>query len=193
MKTIQILLINLILASALFSQELTVDKNRSSVKWKGTKIGGFHKGTIPLKSGTVTLKDGDLSKGNFVIDMTGIKVVGSESADDKKDIVKDITAKPFFNTANYKTATFQISKANKITGNENKATYKITGLLTIKGLSHTVSFPAIIQKKEDSYRGTATIKFNRQKWNLGFSGISGFMKERVLKDMIEIDVNIIAK
>lgn len=48
---------------------------QSSINWTGKKVTGAHNGTIAIKSGTLTLNDGKLSNGNFIIDTTSIIIL----------------------------------------------------------------------------------------------------------------------
>src|SRR5436190_15100488 len=65
------------------AQIVPLDLANSRVVWKGKKVTGAHNGTVALKSGQVELKNGQLTGGNFVIDMTTI------SNDDLKGETRD--------------------------------------------------------------------------------------------------------
>ncbi len=52
----------------------SVDTAASTITWKGYKPTGSHDGTIAVESGVVTVKDGAIESGTFLIDMNSITV-----------------------------------------------------------------------------------------------------------------------
>ena len=60
-----------------------VDTAVSVLNWKGTKPGGAHDGTVALQSGVLSIENGTLKGGEFVIDMstiTNVDMKGSKGA-----------------------------------------------------------------------------------------------------------------
>src|SRR6187401_1589946 len=57
----------------------TADLNASKVEWIGTKVSGYHTGTVKIKSGELTVSDGQVTAGKFSMDMTTITAVGPEN------------------------------------------------------------------------------------------------------------------
>jgi len=110
-------------------------------------------------SGTVTLDDQDITKSSVsaTIDVTSIDTRGSRRDDDLK-------SEGFFDAAKFPTMTFQSTKIVKTGDN----TLKMTGNLTIKGVTKEVTFDvtgptAPISAMGSSRRGvSATGKINRQ-------------------------------
>ena len=74
MKLTNYLLATILIFSCIgsFAQKQTFDKEKSTIKWLGEKIGGRHEGYISLKSGELEEKNNEIISGNFVIDMTSI-------------------------------------------------------------------------------------------------------------------------
>src|SRR5690242_2737059 len=52
------------------------DLNASKVEWVGTKMTGYHTGTIKIKSGELSVVNGEVKAGKFVMDMTTIEATG---------------------------------------------------------------------------------------------------------------------
>ncbi|HXQ26190.1 MAG TPA: YceI family protein [Candidatus Acidoferrales bacterium] len=110
-------------------------------------------------SGTVTLDDQDITKSSVsaTIDVTSIDTRVSRRDDDLK-------SEGFFDAAKFPTMTFQSTKIVKTGDN----TLKMTGNLTIKGVTKEVTFDvtgptAPISAMGSSRRGvSATGKINRQ-------------------------------
>ncbi len=74
----------------------------------------------------------------------------------------------FFNAEAYPQATFVSS--NIVEGGEGDATHTITGDLTIAGISHEITFPAVVTVDDASVAGTATFSVDRQRWNMAYEG-----------------------
>ena len=49
-----------------------VDTKASRVEWIGTKVSGYHTGSVNIKSGELTVSNGNITSGNFVMDMPTI-------------------------------------------------------------------------------------------------------------------------
>src|SRR5437868_15380781 len=56
----------------------TVDTKASRVEWIGTKVSGYHTGNVNIKSGELTVSNGNITSGNFVIDMSSIVAIGPD-------------------------------------------------------------------------------------------------------------------
>src|SRR5690606_39804074 len=62
----------------------TVDAQNSLINWEGGKVtGDKHLGTIALKEGQVSVADGKVTNGKFVIDMNSINVTDITDAEKK--------------------------------------------------------------------------------------------------------------
>jgi len=109
-----------------------VDVKQSKIEWSGTKKSGYHPGSFALKGGSISVENGKLTGGSFVIDLTSLKVL-DESAEKLEGHLK---SKDFFDVEKFSTATFDIKSVKYIS--EDKAT--IDGELTIKGIKAKVSF-----------------------------------------------------
>lgn len=178
----KILSIAFIFLASIFSsqaQTLTADVKHSEVKWKGTKKVGEHYGTINLKSGNIIMTNGKIAGGEFIIDMKGINIKDTDDEGDKKDIIKDISSKQFFNIAQFPTTKFVI------TGYENG---ELIGNLTIKGITNKVKFKTTYKLENNKVvANTISFTIDRQKWELKFGN---WLKENVLDDPIHFEVHI---
>jgi len=57
-------------------QKWKLDTAASKIEWVGTKVTGYHTGQVPLKSGEIFVKDGEVTGGKFVMDLANMQVVG---------------------------------------------------------------------------------------------------------------------
>ena len=127
-------------ATVMASGTYTVEPS-SVVEWVGKKPTGQHTGTIGLQSGSLTIDNGKVT-GDFTIDMNSITVTDITEADGKLDLEahlkgtgKEDGADHFFNVKTYPTGTFKLTSFDGA---------NVTGDLTLKGKTKTISFPATL-------------------------------------------------
>lgn len=162
----------------------------SDVQWWGYKLAkteaSSHTGTVNVKNGTVTLKKNHLVGGTFVLDMTSINATDLQGEYQQKLNVH-LKNGDFFEVEKFPTATFTITSVKK--GTNGKSV--VTGNLTAKGKTNTVSFPATVSVKS----GVVTLEsdkfsIDRQKWDIAYQST---MKDVVIKDDIDLVIKLIAK
>jgi len=170
--------------SLLFSvhaMSATIDLNKSSLEWLGTKITGKHFGSVKFKNASVKMKGDDITGGEFVVDMNTI------SATDLKGEWKDkldghIKNSDFFDVKKFPTAKLVVNKVDK---------KKIHGNLTIKGKTNPISFE--YAKKGKAYKGK--MSFDRTKFDIVY-GSGNFFKnlgDKTIHDQVTITFNITLK
>ena len=148
-----------------------VNTAESLINWEGSKVvGGGHNGTIALSSGEVSVKDGVVEAGTFVIDMNSITVLDIEDAEKRgwlEGHLKGATeenADHFFNVSEFPEGKFEITSV---------ADGKINGNLTLKGVTKNVSFPATITVTDNDVTIVAeSFKIDRTQWGVNFNSES---------------------
>ncbi|MBS4039345.1 MAG: YceI family protein [Flavobacteriales bacterium] len=172
------------------------DVAASVIEWEGSKPTGKHNGTIKIKSGELSLNNGKIEGGKFVIDMTSIEVLdlqGKEKTDLEghlKGLAKDESADHFFNTTKYPEASFEITSV--VT--ENGVT-TVSGNLTMKEITKNVSFPATILVNEGQLTlSTETFSINRTDWkvNYGSKSIFADLGDKFINDNIDLKITLTA-
>lgn len=149
--------------SVVHAQQYRVEPLSSTLKWIGKKVAGQHNGEVKLKSGEFTLKNGHIVSGNFIIDMTSI-IVTDLKGEKKEKLEFNLKTTSFFDTEGNPTATFILTNCeNK--SDEKGSTHLLSGILTIKGISNTISFPARITSKDNKLVAIADLKINRSIYN----------------------------
>jgi polyisoprenoid-binding protein YceI len=165
----------------------TVDVTKSTIAWEGKKFSGSHNGTIALKAGSLGFNGKALAQGNFVADMTTIK-----DADGNANLEKHLKADDFFGSDKFATSTFVIKKVTA-----KGATANITGDLTIKDKTQTITFPATIAWNADK-TVTATadkITIDRTKFGIQFKSKSVFANigDNFIYDDFTLSIKLVAK
>lgn len=156
---------------AVNAQKFSADTQKSTVKWIGEKVTGEHFGNIDLKSGDLTVENGKISSAAIVMDMTSINVkdLEGEYADKLQGHLK---SPDFFNVADFNTSTFALTDfKEKKSANGN---YEITGTLTIKGITHSISFPAQVDITGNQVVAKADLTFDRTKYEIRYNSGSFF-------------------
>lgn len=167
----------------------TIDVNRSVVAWKGTKVTGQHDGTIGLASGELYLVDDQIVGGNIVIDMTQIVVLDIEDPETNARLKGHLESDDFFSVATYPDATFEMAQIEKLeNAEEGQPNYTIRGNLTIKGITHGVSFPAYVSVQDGVVTAEADFDLDRTMWDVRFG--SGRFFEDLGDNLIHDDFNM---
>lgn len=165
----------------------TVDVTKSTITWEGKKFAGSHTGTVNLTSGTLAFNGKKLAEGGFVVNMTTIK-----DADKSAGLEKHLKADDFFGVDKFPAANFVIKKVAA-----NGANVNVTGDLTIKGVTNSITFPATIAWNADN-TVTATadkITIDRTKFGVQYKSKSVFSNigDNFIYDDFTLAVKLVAK
>jgi polyisoprenoid-binding protein YceI len=165
-------------------KEYQIDTTASKITWIGTKITGKHTGTVNLKSGSVFVKDGNVVAGKFIADMTSIDNKDL-SGEYHEKLNKHLKSEDFFDVVKFPEAVFEISSIEKT---DNAFTVK--GNLTLKGITHGVTFNADIQSEKGVPR-VAKAKFNidRKKWGIVYPG----KPDDLISDTVNLAIELFIK
>ncbi len=161
-----------------------VDLTTSLMTWKGTKPTGAHDGTVALKSGALVVENGVLKEGEFVIDMSTIKNLDMAGSEGAGKIEGHLKAPDFFDIAVYPTATFTITSVLEVEGN-----LAVTGNLTIKDVTKSISIPANISTEDGVTTFTSDVfNIDRADFNVKYGSKKWFenLKDKFIDDIIEM-------
>ena len=173
----------------------TVRPDAARMLWKGKQVTGEHSGTIQVKNGTIGWGDHGLTAAMVEIDMTSITDTDMER-EWAADLEGHLRSPDFFNTAAYKTATFKTTQVAPIDsaaiGTPN---YRVTGDLTIKGITHPVTFDVLAWKDKKAVRAAGTLLFDRTWFDIKFRSGKFYdaLGDRMIKDMVELTFDITGK
>ena len=177
-----------------------VDLAASKVDWKAFHKGGFAPrwGTLNLKSGEITVENDAVTSGEFVIDMTTLKVdPASVTEADKKpaDLEAHLKNADFFNVAQNPTSDFKITAVADLAGELPKdavagANKTVSGNLTLLGKTLNVSFPAKVTVAEGKASIEAKFTVNRADWGIKFGTDEADPAEWMISKDIEIGINV---
>jgi polyisoprenoid-binding protein YceI len=168
-----------------------IDNKESVVTWKGSMAfagKGEHIGYVFISKGDLTIDKGKLIGGTVDVDMTTItdKVHGSDNG-----LVNHLKDHDFFDVKKFPTAAFAITKVEPASDDN----INITGSLTIKGITHAVTFPAKAEVKDGVVNANGKLIIDRTKWDVRYKSGKFYdnLADEAISDDIELDLKIVAK
>ena len=162
----------------------------SRIQWSSKKIVGTnnHIGTVELKSGKFETSGSEVTGGEFVIDMTTIanEDLTNQAANDK--LVNHLKSDDFFSVEKFPEANFVATSVEK----QEDGNYLITGDLTIKGITNSISFPADIIRQNSGIVADAEFSINRTLWDVRFGSNTFFgnLGDNAIDDMINFNIHL---
>lgn len=140
----------------------------STVTWIGAKLTGNHLGGFGDVTGSLYVDGSQVTGADVLIDATSI-------TSDSDRLTGHLQSADFFDVATYPEARFQTTDLRAVTaadslGDDSPATHLVTGQLTLRGQTRTVTFPATVTL--DAGRATVQAAFliNRSEWGLTYPG-----------------------
>lgn len=177
------------------AKSVAVDPAQSSVRWLGKKVvGDKHDGSVAVKSGQVELEGNELKGGEVVIDMGSIKNDDVKDATYNAKLTGHLKSDDFFGVATHPTSQFKIKSVKALKGRKD-ATHEITGDLTIKGVTHPVTFPAKVEVKNGIASAKGKLVVDRTKYNVRYGSGKFFenLGDKMISDEFELDIDLKSK
>jgi polyisoprenoid-binding protein YceI len=163
---------------------------KSELKWIGEELStDTHSGDLVLKKGKIDVNENGVIHGEVEIDMTTITVSDMQGKWGKK-LEGHLKSPDFFGVEKYPNAfiTFQ-SDENPIKNNQ----INLTGKLTIKDITHPITFTAELLDIKPSIIAKANLSFDRSKYDVRFRSGKFFenLGDKLILDDIEVDVLLV--
>jgi polyisoprenoid-binding protein YceI len=171
-----------------FATEYTVNKPNTTVKWKGEKVVGEHYGTIELKSGVLQTENDRINSGTFLMDMTSIVNEDLSNETMNKKLVDHLKSDDFFSVSKYPVSSFVLKEVKPKSDN----VYTFTGDLTIKGITHTVTFDATVQYFPGKVTALGKIEVDRTLYDIRYGSGKFFsgLGDNMIRDTFTLDFNV---
>jgi len=168
----------------------------STVAWRGFKtyVQSEHLGTVNVQEGTFEVADGKLVGGTITIDMNSITCTDLEDEGKRGYLEGHLKSQDFFFVDSFPTAVFEIvevlepSEANKFS--------TVTGNLTLRGTTNSITFPAEISAGESGVKFMApTFSIDRTLWGAKFhdrddATIAESLKDDLIDHSIELTIKV---
>lgn len=162
-----------------------IDTERSVLEWQGRKNTGSHHGAIKV-SGQLYESNGEL-RGNIVAEMKTIQDVDLKGDPLKEVLESHLNSDDFFFTRLFPTAKFEIIETkNKKVRSVTYPQIEAKGVLSIRGVSHSVEVPLLINELDEA---TITVEthfdFDRTRWGIIY-GSSRFFRHLMYHKVFDI-------
>jgi len=162
--------------------DYAVDTEASIINWIGSKAtGDAHNGTIGIKEGTVSVKDGEIVGGSYTIDMNSFIVLDLEDEEQNMKLSTHLKDTAFFFTSEYPEAVFTITNVKAyeegdITiaeGDEEyftaEPTHTITGNFKMRGEEKSITIPAKVTVNDTGVEAEAKFNIDRTLWGVNYN------------------------
>lgn len=173
----------------------TVDTTASAVEWEGSKlVGGSHEGIIPIESGSLTANGNELVGGVFVLDVTRLENRDLDG-EGKGKLEGHLKSADFFDVEQHPTATFEITGVSPVSG-QDEYNHEITGNLTLKGTSRSITIPAMITVENNQITAsTPDFVIDRTEWGMqyGSGSIAGIAQDNIINDEVGLNLSLVAR
>jgi polyisoprenoid-binding protein YceI len=169
---------------------VAIDTKESVVTWKGSNLIGSnsHTGYVYISKGELMIENGELMGGTVEVDMNTIE--DKNHGSDNK-LVHHLKDPDFFEVKKFPFSTIALTGVASTNG-ENK---NVTGNLTIKGITHPVSFPAEMEVKDGIVTANAKLVIDRTLWDVRYKSGKFYdnLADQAMSDSIEFHIKIVEK
>ncbi len=168
----------------------TVDLTKSTISWEAKKLTGGHTGFIDLTAGSLVFNGKKLAGGNFAASMATLRTMDNNKPNAGLD--RHLKSDDFFGVEKFPGASFVIKK---VVGNGANVT--VTGDLTMKGVTNSISFPATLTWNADKTisANADKIEIDRTKFGIQYRSKSIFsdIGDKMIEDNFTIAVKLVVK
>jgi polyisoprenoid-binding protein YceI len=176
-------------------QTYQLDSKKSKILWNTRNTVGGHNGYLLFNTGNLNYSlTGQPAGGSFNMDMNSIRSTDHAVAAENQKVDKELRKPGFFDIEKYPQATMDI---RQIAATDKANTYKVTGDLTIKGITNPIEFFAVITKKGNTVIAKAEVEIHRLKWKIDLQpepkawDLVSAVKDKMIADEIVISLNLV--
>jgi rhodanese-related sulfurtransferase/polyisoprenoid-binding protein YceI len=172
-----------------------IDLKESFIEWSGRNLLNRHHGRIGLRSGSLTIAQGRLTGGEFVIDLEQIVCFTLKGTDLHDVLISHLQSDDFFDVERFPEARFLIQHTKQIEGaTAGHPNLEITGKLSLKDVSAPITFLATAGVTSDGKGAAqAVLSFDRTQWNVIYGSARFFHRigMHLVNDLIDLDMRIV--
>lgn len=174
-----------------------IDTENSRLEWIGRNLGKRHFGSIAVQSGELVLAAGRLVQGNIVLDMNSIANQDLLDPAWNALLIRHLNSDDFFAVERFPTASFTLTGWEASAGGAPEAPNGIaTGDLTIRDVTRSISFPAIVAWQQDgTIKAHAAFNIDRTLWNVGYGSCKLFERlgMHLVHDLISLELFVVVR
>lgn len=203
------------------ASSFSINTTESQVIWNARKPTGEHHGNIPVQDGAIQLQNNEVVGGTIQMDLTQIEVEDLEG-EDKEKLTGHLKSPDFFHVEEYPTAKFVITSVEEFDAaptnpddtsalstepqdTENNEgydsytlenpTHKVTGNLTMRDTTLSITIPAHIQVQDDKVTAKSRFTIDRSKWNVNFmdeTDLEARAKDKFIYNKVNVGFDVVA-
>ncbi len=167
-------------AAPVSEETLPITSENSKIAFTASKVTGNHDGGFNKFSGSLRLNAAKAEASHIDIDIE----MGSVFTDSEK-LTGHLKTADFFLIEQHPSAKFVSTEIKA--GGENGATHTITGNLTLRGVTKTISFPAAVTVAASAVTATAEFALPRLQFGVAYAGkADDLIRDNVI---IKLDIN----
>jgi polyisoprenoid-binding protein YceI len=152
----------------------------SRIGFVGSKVTGNHSGGFTNFTGTLTVADGK------IVGLPEVKIDMNSTWSDDARLTGHLKNADFFDVPSHPTTTFAVTAIAPGATNST-----VTGNLTLRGVTKSISFPATIEVSDSAVGVKATFAINRREFNINYAGrANDLVRDGVV---IQLDLKAAAK
>lgn len=167
-----------------------INTKESFLTWKGSNMNGLNTqtGYVYISKGELMIENRQLIGGTVEIDMNTIQ--DKNHGSDNK-LVNHLKDGDFFNVRKFPFSTISITRVAPVNGGNKK----VTANLTIKGITHPVTFPIKMEVMDGTIKVNAKLVIDRTKWDVRYKSAKFYdnLANQTMSDSIEFHIKIVAK
>ena len=182
-----------------------IDKSQSTVTWVGTKPTGRHDGLFPIEEGSLQVEGNKVVGGTITFDLRKLDVTDADiDADSKGKLIGHLHSNDFFDVENHPEAQFVIASVetyaggatSEETGSEFQLanpTHTVTGNLTIRGTTKSITFPAIINVTDSQVSAQAKFNIDRTDWGVSYrdeSAVTDKARDQFIHNKVNLGFDV---
>lgn len=172
-------------------KELTLDLQRSEIRWRGTKFWrtGKHEGTVQFASGAFCIANGRVTGGWLIADMTTIAItdIPPHEVVPRRRLRTHLLGEDFFHVEAHPRARFVLSAIAQTAPGR----YRVDGELTIRGRTNPVTFSAEGSATERGVQVTAELEINRHLFGVSYRRVT--LRDHLVDDVFWLELTIEAR
>ncbi|MES2707176.1 MAG: YceI family protein [Verrucomicrobiota bacterium] len=173
-----------------------LDLEKSVIRWTGKNLLNHHEGTVHFSAGEIVVEQGRLVRSGLTINMRSLVCSDLTDATFNAKLIQHLMDADFFETAKWPDATFTAESVSAISGaTPGTPNHKLTGLLTLRGKTDELTFPAIIGSHDGETLGAqAELDFDRTRWGAIYGSGKFFdrLGQHLVNDLVHIHLKIVA-
>ncbi|MDA0728853.1 MAG: YceI family protein [Bacteroidetes bacterium] len=165
-----------------------VNADASTITWNATKVTGEHSGTVGIQNGFFSVTDGSLVAANVIVDMQSIACTDLEGEWGAK-LVNHLNSEDFFHVSEHKTSSFTLREITPLAKADGAATHSVTGDFTIRGITKSVTFTALVSESNSQLTISGSAVLDRSEFDVKY-GSGSFFDD--LGDNFTVGFNLVA-